>query len=81
MCAGLCHISRNFPTGGCWIGETCSQPHPAVSRSQAHQGTVEERIHQLQAKKSQLADSLLSDDARAAAPDESTLSALLAPLG
>jgi hypothetical protein len=45
------------------------------------QGTVEERIHQLQAKKSQLADSLLSDAARAAAPDESTLSALLAPLG
>jgi SNF2 family DNA or RNA helicase len=41
----------------------------------------EERIHQLQAKKSQLADSLLSDAARAAAPDESTLSALLAPLG
>ena len=45
------------------------------------QGTVEERIHPLQAKKSQLADSLLSDAARAAAPDESTLSALLAPLG
>ena len=43
--------------------------------------TVEERIHQLQAKKSQLADSLLSDAARAAAQDESTLSALLAPLG
>ena len=42
---------------------------------------LEERIHQLQAKKSQLADSLLTDAARAAAPDESTLSALLAPLG
>ncbi|MDB6079795.1 MAG: hypothetical protein JWO82_3542, partial [Akkermansiaceae bacterium] len=44
-------------------------------------GTVEERIHQLQQKKSQLADSLLVDAASAAAPDEITLSALLAPLG
>jgi hypothetical protein len=42
---------------------------------------IGQRIHQLQAKKSQLADSLLSDAARAAAPDESTLSALLTPWG
>jgi superfamily II DNA or RNA helicase len=57
------------------------QTQPVFVHKLICQGTVEERIHQLQAKKSQLADSLLSDAARAAAPDESTLSALLAPLG
>jgi SNF2 family DNA or RNA helicase len=55
--------------------------NPLGSCNLQNEDTVEERIHQLQAKKSQLADSLLSDAARAAAPDESTLSALLAPLG
>jgi superfamily II DNA or RNA helicase len=57
------------------------QTQPVFVHKLICQGTVEERIHQLQAKKSQLADSLLSDAARAAAPDEITLSALLAPLG
>ena len=57
------------------------QKNPVFVHKLICQGTVEERIHQLQAKKSELADSLLSDAARAAAPDESTLSALLAPLG
>ena len=57
------------------------QTQPVFVHKLICQGTVEERIHQLQAKKSQLADSLLSDAARAAAPDEGTLSALLAPLG
>jgi len=57
------------------------QTQPVFVHKLICQGTVEERIHQLQAKKSQLADSLLSDAARAAAPDEVTLSALLAPLG
>jgi hypothetical protein len=57
------------------------QTQPVFVHKLICQGTVEERIHQLQAKKSQLADSLLADAARAAAPDESTLSALLAPLG
>ncbi|MCW1884068.1 DEAD/DEAH box helicase [Luteolibacter flavescens] len=57
------------------------QTQPVFVHKLICQGTVEERIHQLQAKKSQLADSLLSDAARAAAPDEMTLSALLAPLG
>lgn len=57
------------------------QTQPVFVHKLICQGTVEERIHQLQAKKSQLADSLLSDAARAAAPDETTLSALLAPLG
>jgi SNF2 family DNA or RNA helicase len=45
------------------------------------QGTVEDRIHQLQQKKSELADALLSGAAKAAAPNQQTLSALLAPLG
>jgi len=57
------------------------QTQPVFVHKLICQGTVEERIHQLQAKKSQLADSLLSDAARAAAPDEGTLAALLAPLG
>ena len=82
MCAALCHISRNFPISAWWTGEPALSPiQPVFVHKLICQGTVEERIHQLQAKKSQLADSLLSDAARAAAPDESTLSALLAPLG
>ena len=44
------------------------QTQPVFVHKLICQGTVEERIHQLQAKKSQLADSLLSDAARAAAP-------------
>lgn len=45
------------------------------------QGTVEERIHQLQQKKSQLADALLADAAKAATRDPTVLTKLLAPLG
>lgn len=56
------------------------QTQPVFVHKLICQGTVEERIHQLQAKKSQLADSLLSDAARAATPDESTLASLLAPM-
>ena len=57
------------------------QTQPVFVHKLICQGTVEERIHQLQAKKSSLAEALLSDAARAAAPDEATLAALLAPLG
>ena len=57
------------------------QKNPVFVHKLICQGTVEERIHQLQQKKSQLADALLSDAAKAAAPDHQTLSALLAPLG
>ncbi len=57
------------------------QKNPVFVHKLICQGTVEERIHQLQQKKSELADALLSDAAKAAAPDHQTLSALLAPLG
>ncbi|MGB1129106.1 MAG: DEAD/DEAH box helicase, partial [Haloferula sp.] len=57
------------------------QKNPVFVHKLICQGTVEERIHQLQQKKSELADALLSDAAKAAAPDQQTLSALLAPLG
>jgi SNF2-related domain/Helicase conserved C-terminal domain len=57
------------------------QTQPVFVHKLICQGTVEERIHLLQQKKSQLADELLADGAIAAAPDEATLSALLAPLG
>lgn len=57
------------------------QKNPVFVHKLICQGTVEERIHQLQQKKSQLADALLADAAKAAAPDQRTLSALLAPLG
>jgi len=43
-------------------------------------GTVEERIHKLQQKKSELAEALLADSARAAAPTPEDLAALLAPV-
>ena len=57
------------------------QKNPVFVHKLICQGTVEERIHQLQAKKSQLADALLADAAKAAAPDAQLLSNLLAPLG
>ncbi|MGB6221450.1 DEAD/DEAH box helicase, partial [Haloferula sp.] len=57
------------------------QKNPVFVHKLICQGTVEERIHQLQQKKSELADALLSDAAKAAAPDHQTLAALLAPLG
>jgi len=57
------------------------QKNPVFVHKLICQGTVEERIHQLQQKKSELADALLADAAKAAAPDQQTLSALLAPLG
>jgi superfamily II DNA or RNA helicase len=57
------------------------QKNPVFVHKLICQGTVEERIHQLQQKKSQLADALLADAAKAAAPDENTLAKLLAPLG
>ncbi|MEP4077838.1 DEAD/DEAH box helicase [Haloferula sp.] len=57
------------------------QKNPVFVHKLICQGTVEERIHQMQQKKSELADALLSDAAKAAAPDQQTLSALLAPLG
>ena len=56
------------------------QKNPVFVHKLICQGTVEERIHQLQQKKSELADNLLSDAARAAAPDPTTLHKLLAPL-
>ncbi len=43
-------------------------------------GTVEERIHKLQQKKSELAEALLADSARAATPAPEDLAALLAPM-
>jgi hypothetical protein len=43
-------------------------------------GTVEDRIHQLQQKKSLLADALLAERATPAVMDESAVAALLAPL-
>ena len=57
------------------------QKNPVFVHKLICQGTVEERIHQLQQKKSELADALLSDASKAAAPDHQTLAALLAPLG
>ncbi|MBB5350989.1 superfamily II DNA or RNA helicase [Haloferula luteola] len=57
------------------------QKNPVFVHKLICQGTVEERIHQLQAKKSELADALLADAAKAAAPDAQLLSNLLAPLG
>ncbi|BCX48244.1 helicase/SNF2 protein [Haloferula helveola] len=57
------------------------QKNPVFVHKLICQGTVEERIHQLQQKKSQLADALLADAAKAAAPDAQLLSNLLAPLG
>jgi hypothetical protein len=42
--------------------------------------TVEERIHKLQQKKSELAEALLADSARAATPTPEALAALLAPI-
>ena len=56
------------------------QSKPVFVHKLICQGTVEERIHQLQQKKNQLADALLDDTDRATTPDESTLSQLLAPL-
>jgi SNF2 family DNA or RNA helicase len=43
-------------------------------------GTVEDRIHQLQQKKSLLADALLAERATPAVMDEAAVAALLAPL-
>ncbi|GAA5481266.1 DEAD/DEAH box helicase [Haloferula sargassicola] len=57
------------------------QKNPVFVHKLICQGTVEERIHQLQQKKSELADALLADAAKAAAPDAQLLSNLLAPLG
>jgi len=57
------------------------QKNPVFVHKLICQGTVEERIFQLQARKSELADALLADAAQAAAPDAQLLSALLAPLG
>ena len=56
------------------------QNNPVFVHKLICKGTVEERIHQLQQKKSQLAEALLADSARAAAPDPETLAKLLAPL-
>jgi superfamily II DNA or RNA helicase len=57
------------------------QKNPVFVHKLICQGTVEERIHQLQQKKSQLADALLSDAAKAATTDPGVLTKLLAPLG
>ena len=55
------------------------QENPVFVHKLICQGTVEERIHQLQMKKSALADSLLAGTAKSV-PNEETLSSLLAPL-
>ena len=57
------------------------QKNPVFVHKLICQGTVEERIHQLQAKKSQLADALLADAAKSATTDPGVLTKLLAPLG
>jgi SNF2 family DNA or RNA helicase len=57
------------------------QKNPVFVHKLICQGTVEERIHQLQARKSQLADALLADAAKAATTDPNVLTKLLAPLG
>jgi superfamily II DNA or RNA helicase len=56
------------------------QDQPVFVHQLLCRGTVEERIHQLQQKKRELAEGLLADSARAAAPDAATLAELLAPV-
>ncbi len=57
------------------------QDKPVFVHKLLCRGTVEERIHQLQQTKRELAAALLADSARAAAPDAATLAELLRPLG
>jgi len=73
-----------MPTGWVWKNRhslPTAPPHrPGQAGLRPQAGTVEERIHQLQQQKSQLADALLADADISTRLTPDALGALLAPM-